>query len=186
MPLLMAGMPEGLMPYLPSAQWFGKWLRGENPRIERREAARCLIMQPGGEILTLSVPIAGGAKALKTKKTEELYLSDHGDWRKVHAGALNACYSRTPFGEFLVPDLVGIISEPFSTLAQLNSAILSYLSSFLGLETLPRPLPAEEAFVRGCRGRVEEIAGKIRPEISVVDALARLGREAILPMIFTC
>lgn len=178
---------------MPPASWYAAWLAalrsGNTPeeavaganascRTQGKMFARCLIRGGAGKSF-LSVGIEGGSHSLGRRVAENrVRLSPHGNWPHVHLGALEAAYGRTPFYPCLAEPLRETLSAPPEKLRDLNTEIHAILSAFLDAEGL---LPfLDDANME----RAREVAGKIDPELSVVDALMRLGPETLLGLLY--
>ena len=212
------------VPYAASNEWYGRWLlhfaeegndmqailKANAGEESARGFARTLIRGADGRETVLSIPVAGGARALRdSRKIDEILLSDHGDWRRVHLGAIEAAYGRTPFFNHIFPDLKEVYAAPFFTLREFNLAIHKIISSFI-----LRNITAEDVRAlkftasQGCRissqnpvtskslescgnggsqktavtflKRIEEVGALIVPSLSSIDSLMRLGPETLL------
>lgn len=178
--------------------WYAKWVKclyegysGEEAfnitnkslAVSRRNLARYLIRGNDHESLMLSVPVEGGAGVLKgCFPIEEIKLSDHGNWRHVHLKALDAAYGKTPFFIHLMPMLEKVYASTFLSLADFNIAIHQALSSFLLKNISERHLALlfQRKTVLNVRGN--EICDNINPDLSIIDALMRLGPETLLAL----
>ena len=106
-----------------------------------------------------------------------LQLSEHGNWRHIHQGALEAAYGKSPFFEYIFPRLKALYAEDEKDLAKFNEKMHEIILSLLWPENLA------EKDLLDCMGprileRGEEIKGSINPELSVLDAVMRMGPEA--------
>ncbi|MDE6299166.1 MAG: WbqC family protein [Muribaculaceae bacterium] len=186
----------GIPPFLPSFSWMRVFvcerIRGagieeavaranSHLSLSGKDFAHALVRSAGGEIL-LSIPIEGGGKMLKRRGSlQSLVMSEHGNWRHVHLGAFEACYGRAPFFGDLFPDLRRIYEEPICRLTDFNTALLNLIEDFIGVRGLahtyefPLTSPALE---RGL-----ELAAAVDEKLSAIDAIMRLGRETILPLL---
>lgn len=177
-------------PYLASAEWYAEWLRAvshgasdsegcveANRRlgVRGRDFSRALIPARGG-IMTLSVAVAGGAGKLRNLTDPGcVELSLHGNWPHAHLGALEAVYGRAPYYSHLISDLREIYSDLPATLGDFNRGIHSVVISLLGCGKVELTPPAL------ARGR--ELSGSVKTDLSVIDALMRLGPVATLPLL---
>lgn len=134
-------------PFAPSVAWYADALAALRcgaplPGTPLRHPNRTMIAGPNGTEL-LSVPVAGSSSALK--RTDELYVSAHGEWPRRHLAALEAAYGRTPFWSQYAPALAGILLEPPPALRELNTTLHEMaLKALLGQITpsqLPHILP---------------------------------------------
>lgn len=161
-----------MIPYCPSLAFY----RG-NP-ADPRHINRALFTGS----LTLTVPVAGGAAALKrlasahdrqAQQLPALSISDHGNWPHRHLGSLEALYGRTPFFPHYYPPLAAIIASPPPLLADLNDAIDSLIRAWLRL-----PLPSGP-FTSPVIAEARRLSGVADPQLSMLHYLFHLGPEAI-------
>lgn len=180
---------EGMIPYLASADWYSGYLFGH------RESGitvpnRTLVSAPGrgGERLRLTVPVAGGSKALKrgVVSGEGLTVSGHGDWPRVHLGALEAAYGREPFWRHFDSELAHILTQSIGMeLRELNARLDSLVSRFLRPDVIIREW---ETMSEARRGRMREYGVMLREECPSSDEtflarIAALGRDALLTVL---
>lgn len=65
----------------------------------------------------------------------EVALSNHGNWRHTHWGALFSAYGRTPFFDYFADDLKQIYTdESIQTIASLNLTLHAAVVDFLDLD----------------------------------------------------
>lgn len=179
-----------LPPYLGTLEWYARLadrrLRGEDgfPEAERKQYSRTGI-RGHGEPMTLSVPIAGGASAVKRLAPDKLEVSMHGRWTHQHLGAIEAVYGRTPFFIHLFPGLSAIIETPPLSLPDLNLSLHNLIWQWMRMEDIvsaatAREIRSSQAVAR--RGR--ELAAVLDFRLSVIDAAFRIGPEAVLALPF--
>lgn len=191
--------PVCFPPYAASAGWYAVWLdaflRDRHHPVGQTNFSLCLkgkdfartkIRRSGGSGI-LSVPIAGGAHSLgRAAAILNARLSDHGDWRRIHLGALDATYGRTPFYPHLGPELRDAIASGSSSLADFNWKVHRVLASFI-LSGLQRSEDGREyppvLLTGNAEERATEIALMMDPELSVIDALMRFGPETFLGLL---
>lgn len=151
-------------------------LAGRLSPLANRELTRCEIA-PGR---LLSVPVVGGASALKRNPFPELKVADHADWQRTHDRTLDALFSRTPFFRHVYPRIRPILMETPPTVRDLNRQIQSQLEEFLHLDEL---LEDFENLIRRRPERLREIARQLRGESSdratLFEEICRLGPDAI-------
>lgn len=186
-----------VIPYAPSARWYAAWLRNlaeGDPgsgipeantalKISGKDFARTLIAGNCGNQM-LSMAIEGGASRLKRGSfIPSATLSDHGNWRKIHSGAMEASYGKAPYYPYLMPLLNGIYEDmDLRGLREFNTAIHKIILEIL--------LPGGEVPNRsGCstvseaaQRRGKEIAARINPDLSVIDSLMHFGPETLLAL----
>jgi len=134
--------------------------------VSGKQFARCPISTG-----VLTVPVEGGGSVLKRHDADPI-LSEHGKWRREHLGAWNAAYGRTPYYVHLMPEIeeVYMHSEGLR-LEEFASRLLDVARDWLDSDAIGAPLPES---VR------EEVRRHIRLNLSIFDALFRLGRETVL------
>lgn len=184
-----------MFPLAPSAIWYSLYLRGLNLNLKPEEAAeqanrslksakdfsRFQILDANLHPLTLSVAIEGGARQLRVPdKIPELLLSEHGNWRKIHLGALESVLGKKPFYRYLETPLREIyMNEELGSLRDFNAAIFGMLDSFL-MKKIPIVALTSFSENKVLKERGREIAGEISPECSILQAIAIHGKEALL------
>ena len=181
-------------PYLPSSEWMCYWLRdfvkSSNPGeafslanksiLSSRDFARTTILDTNDHPLILSCAVEGGGRRLRdSRNLRSVILSDHGNWRRIHPMAIEACYGRKPFYPYIADGLTDIYRDLSITgLEEFNVRLFDILSHFLlGRLDKARLNLFEEIEV--LRNRGKEIAKEINPEISVLDPIMKFGPEAI-------
>lgn len=143
---------------------------------------------------TLSVPLQRPDRSMRTG---EIVLSEHGNWRHNHWGALYSAYGRTPFFDYFADDLKAVCFNPANvTMASLGIAIHEAVVDFLGLPVKTLPVTEENASeaaktvdMRDSRFVMEENVREyyqiwkdrhgFQPSLSILDLLFNVGREAI-------
>ena len=185
-------------PLAPSAIWMRDFLHGfssglseEDAIIEAnkklpssKEFGRFILFDNKASIHILSVAIEGGSRQLRnTYKIGNLMLSDHGDWRKVHLGAIEAYLGRTPFYRHIEQNIRNVYEDGrLNSLKNFNSAIFNVLKSFLigSLEPASFEIFNEKEVLKQ---RGIEISKRINREESVLQALAHHGKESLLGLV---
>lgn len=180
-------------PYAPSLGWYVCWLQNildgkseqdaiaqANSGISPKKFVRTDISDKNGNIISLSMAIEGGGRKTRNiNNIENSLLSEHGNWRKNHLGALEAVYGRTPFFEHIIPSLsVPYQNRSLLSLKEFNSAIHQVLSRFL-LREIPLTRLISYAGSPVVSERAKELASKINPEISVIDSFMKFGPETL-------
>lgn len=159
-----------VIPYLAPASYYRPG--AECPGTPARPN-RCAL----GDGTKLTVPIEGGRTAIKRDAPELWQVSEHGNWRHVHCGALEALYGRTPFYRHYAPALTDVIAD---------KALTSFadLCGALHEATARLTRPMAEAIIRhgelpgSARRRMAELAGADQ-NLPMAHHLFLLGPEAI-------
>ena len=181
-------------PLVPSSAWFSCYIKALREGMVEREAmeianqslptvkefGRYAVKNNKGRI-TLSVALEGGGKQLrKIDSGIPILLSEHGDWRKVHMGGLEASLGRTPYYRHIEPELKSIYQNlEIINLKDFNAAIFQCLKAFL-LGNISTMMLQELSKQGLWQERGKEIAENIIPDLSVVQSLSEYGRETLL------
>lgn len=184
-----------ILPPAPSARWFSAFLSHLGQGFSEKEAismaneslvsckdfARISILDTSGNLHLLSMAVEGGGRQLRNPDAiESLQLSDHGDWRRIHLGAFEACLGSLPFYRHIEEDFKQVYSDKsVSSLRDFNAAIFNILKTFL-LENVNPDFLATASANETLIDRGREISRGINPEISSLQAIAKYGRESLL------
>lgn len=160
-----------VIPFSLTPGFVGDALRGQlELRYIGKETARCLIATG-----RLTIPVEGGASVLKRKDADPV-LSEHGKWRREHLGAWSAAYGRTPFYAHLMPQIEKIyLNSESLTLDHFNRRLLEVACRWLD----SRALEASGCTIEAVR---KEIRTKVDPQLSIFDAIFRLGKETVFAL----
>lgn len=188
-----------IIPFAASSEWYAAWweaLRKGVPLTAAIAEASASIATKGKDFartcisgntgsLFLSIPIVGGAATLKKAKgISNAVLSDHGNWRHTHLGALEAVYGRAPFYQHLMPMLHDVYTSQIRLLSDFNAAIHEVLCGFLGIGERDSLFdydafaPQSAIALRGM-----ELSGQINFRHSIIEAIMHHGRETILALL---
>lgn len=183
--LYRAWMAERLSGYDDAAAW--ERVASAMPRAGRRGMARALVAGAHGQQpLVLSVPVAGGGSVLKRGRPEDWRLSMHGRWPAVHAGALEAAYSATPFFPHLRDELMSALrgaaeGDPF---LGLTTRLHHVMMGLLGVEgLLPSLREMSETDPERLRRIAEEKNDGLHTDLTFLDVICRRGREAVFSLL---
>lgn len=98
----------------------------------RHSHHRYCIDGPNG-MQKLTVPLVGETDNMATPM-REVRISEHGNWRRLHWGALYSAYGRTPYFDHIAPDLEAIIINGHQThLLELNTQLQQLIVDFMNL-----------------------------------------------------
>ena len=122
--------------YFPSIAYFIVLLQHDSVVIDLGEhfkkqsyRNRCNIYTSNGS-LPLSVPVI----RKNTTAVKDVVLDTTNDWKKKHWRAINSAYNSSPFFEFYEPDLKLVFFTNYTTLAELNTALLNHVCKEIGLD----------------------------------------------------
>lgn len=169
---------SAIPPYLPSLSRLAGMESAAG--MPAREYSRTLIGSntPGGMLLT--VPLTGGASAAKRLPPRLLEISDHGDWTRIHLGAIDAAYGREPYFQHCFPEIAAAITAYPRMLADLNRTLLAVMLESIGYEAAGEEMsrlrgsrPARYASIR------ERLLRKIDPAHALIEPIFRLGPDTL-------
>ncbi|MBP5498628.1 MAG: WbqC family protein [Muribaculaceae bacterium] len=173
---------------------------GEQKLPLRHSHHRYRILGPNG-IQTLTVPLVSSTNAMSVSM-RDVEISNHGKWRHLHWGALYSSYGKTPYFDYIAPDLERLIVKGDQRFLldfnmELDALIVEFadLAIHTHLLGVNKPLNAKDF-----RGR---IAGKrpdnlpianvqysqlwadrygFTPDLSILDLVMNCGRESVFTL----
>lgn len=169
------------LPYAATLSWYAdyvKWLIGEGtfPMPSPHQLNRCTIKSNTGSRL-LTVPVVGGFSVLKTGRRSDAELSDHGDWRREHKGALAAEYGKMPFFSHFAPMIFEVIDQKNLTLQQLNHAMHKAICNAAGIDQLHVLRSMRELRPNTYADLHREVSARLNTDISILQAIFMIGRD---------
>lgn len=149
--------------------------------MSTKEFGRFRFTDAQGNEIMFSLAVEGGGRQLRRLHgPETIKLSEHGAWRKVHIGALESILGRKPYYRHIEDTLKGIILDRnLTSLKDYNMAIFRALYSFLMKNITERELVRFRKLPQ-CMARGKEIAKTLKPEASILEAIASEGDETLL------
>lgn len=166
-------------PYLPSTAWCRKMKKPDTARFGRT-ITRTLVTSnaPGGQVLT--VPIVGGSAAVKRDDPHSFRISSHGDWTRIHLGAMEAAYGKEPYFQHFFPEIAGIIGVFPPELETLNRRLLEamlrqtgYADEIDGIRRMRMRTPKRFASIE------RRLIAGIDMEHSMIEPLFRYGKDTL-------
>ena len=131
----------------------------------------------------------------------DIVVSNHGDWRHLHWGAMFSAYGKSPFFEYVADDLERIIKGDQKYLLDLNNELHQMVIDFLDLPIAVAP----EDCVADADLDLRRAVGERRPDrldladteyyqlwasrhgfmpnLSILDLLCNTGREAVFTLL---
>lgn len=173
-------MISGLPPYLPSTAWCRS---GEKPCMVQsgRFLTRTRIWSNAPEGLVLTVPVEGGSAAVKRLDPHALRISAHGDWTRIHLGAIEAAYGKEPYFQHFFPEIAEIISRYHSELETLNKSLLSTILQISDYEAqIEGILCLRKEYSSRFNAIEQRLLTGIDPEHSLIEPLFRYGKDIIM------
>ena len=168
----------------------------------RHSHHRYRIDGPNG-VQTLTVPLVGSTNNMMTPLRDVL-ISEHGDWRRLHWGALFSAYGRSPYFDYVADDLDRVINGGQRYLHEFNRQLHEVIVEFMDLPITTRYLSMGEMPDAGCvdlRGRIgmkkpdtlamanvpySQMWAPTRqgfePGLSILDLMMNMGRESIFTL----
>ncbi len=174
----------------------------------RHSHHRYVIDAPNGAV-KLTVPLEGSTNAMPVMMKDVL-VSEHGNWRHLHWGALFSSYGKSPFFDYIAHDLQHIIADgEQKSLLDLNMELHRLIVDFMDLPITTTIVTTEqevdEALQHGAldlRGKVglkrgdrlalanvpyyqmwSQRRGSFTPALSILDLLMNEGREGIFTLL---
>ena len=155
---------------------------------------------PNG-VQTLTVPLVGSTNNMMTPLRDVL-ISEHGDWRRLHWGALYSAYGRSPYFDYVADDLSRVIHGSQRYLHEFNAQLHQVVVDFMDLPIITSYGVGNSAAenVTDLRGRIAmkkpdtlpianvpyyqmwKGADGFRPDLSILDLMMNMGREGILTL----
>ena len=168
----------------------------------RHSHHRYRIDGPNG-VQTLTVPLVGSTNNMMTPLRDVL-ISEHGDWRRLHWGALFSAYGRSPYFDYVADDLDRVINGGQRYLHEFNRQLHEVIVEFMDLPITTRYMSSGEmpdADVEDLRGRIgmkkpDALAMAnvpysqmwtptrqgFEPGLSILDLMMNMGREGIFTL----
>ena len=167
----------------------------------RHSHHRYRIDGPNG-VQTLTVPLVGSTNNMMTPLRDVL-ISEHGDWRRLHWGALFSAYGRSPYCDYVADDLLRVINGSQRYLHEFNSQMHEVIVDFMDLPittSLLHDVEIDAFEMTDLRGRIAmkkpdtlpitnvpyyqmwKANDGFRPDLSILDLMMNRGREGILTL----
>ena len=166
----------------------------------RHSHHRYRIDGPNG-VQTLTVPLVGSTNNMMTPLRDVL-ISEHGDWRRLHWGALFSAYGRSPYFDYVADDLERVINGSQRYLHEFNAQLHEVIVDFMDLPLVTRYVDGRDipAGTDDLRGRIAmkkpdtlpmanvpyyqmwRIQDGFKPDMSILDLMMNLGREGIFTL----
>lgn len=171
-------MTSIMIPYLPTMKWLLN--RKASGDMSAREYTRTVIESNSPQGMVLTVPVVGGSSAVKRYSPEALEISGHGDWTRIHLGAIDAAYGKEPFFQHIFPGIADEIRHYPSRLAEMNRSLFSTVLAGINYEESAKELMSYRAAhpqrYENIRSRM---MSKIDIEHSVIEPVFRFGPDTI-------
>lgn len=177
------------IPCLPSPEWYrllAAYTEGCGPRPQSGPHPNRYTILTRNGVETLSIPVEGGRRALRYYGEEgvNLPVSLHGEWWRVHCGAISAAYGRLPYFPHYFPAVEELIMRipsgekimlhDFNL--SLNNFIVTSIFSEENMKSLKRMRednPERYAALR------DGYCAEGYPSLSILDSLFRFGPATI-------
>ena len=174
----MEMIPDVTPPYLASTLWLQDKI--DRRKIKTREFTRSLIESNTREGMVLTVPVIGGSTAAKRLKPEDLEVSGHGDWTRIHLGAIEAAYGREPYFQHLFPEIASVIDNYPQHLSSLNVLLMDKMMNFIGYsDNIEEIRNLSAANPERCSAISRRLESKIDPAHSFLEPIFRFGPDSI-------
>lgn len=174
--------------YFGNIEWYRKLMEGGGidsidgtERWQKQtERNRCTIVTANGT-QCLSVPVTVPSAHCSTN---EVLISDHGNWQHVHWNALCSAYGTSPFFEFYADDIKPFYDKRWEKLVDYNRDITLKMLHLIGLDDVISTHAASSAMPTGEQRRLRYYQTFQRRHgfiegMSILDLLFNEGPEAI-------
>lgn len=192
-------MESAVIPYWAAAGWYRHWLFSRLSGHDEETALRhACAMHPADDNRALtrtrfesrgdvfSVPVCGGASALKRQPADQLIVSGHGNWSQSHFRTLGTVYGRSPYFHYFEPRLREIYRQAVGRhFADFSRSIHDLISQTVlpeGVAESFRKALAEGDRMRVLRQRCSAMSRLCGDDAPVCDVLFSYGPEAIFPL----
>ncbi|MBQ9665314.1 MAG: WbqC family protein [Bacteroidaceae bacterium] len=178
--------------YFPPISWFSALLNGEPVFIEQYEnyhkqtiRNRCTIDSPNG-LLNLSIPIDKTNFIAGKCLMKDVRISTHSDWQHQHWYALETSYFNSPFFEYLQDDFRPLYERRWTFLMDFNEALIAQCCELLDLQPDLRKteqytgITPTADFIPQPYYQVFQQKHGFLPDLSIIDLLFNMGKEAVL------
>ncbi|MGN0212223.1 MAG: WbqC family protein [Muribaculaceae bacterium] len=163
--------------------------------VTRRDKSHnhCHIIDANGPI-SLTIPIERPAH-WHGYHVRDMRISEHGDWRHTHLGAIFSAYGKAPFFEYIAPDLKALYERGDRWLVDFNMAMHNLIVDFLDLPitTVDTDGMEHSGVVTDdyapCHAEYYQIWAQkhgFASRLSILDLLMNTGREAIFTLKAIC
>ena len=174
----------------------------------RHSHHRYVIDGPNGAV-KLTVPLEGCSNAMPVMMRDVL-ISEHGNWRHLHWGALFSSYGKSPFFDFVADDLHRIIVQGKQKwLLDLNMQLHDLVVGFMDLPFTAAVATTTQEVEEALLSNPQDLRGKIGgkrgdslpivntpyyqlwsqrrggflPDLSILDLLMNEGREGVFTLL---
>ena len=151
---------------------------------------------------TLTVPLVGSTNNMMTPLSHVL-ISEHGDWRRLHWGALFSAYGRSPYFDYVADDLSRVIHGKQHYLHEFNRQLHEIIVDFMDLPLTTHyyngadGIPADATDLRRRIGMKKADTLSIdnvpyyqmwnhdsgfKADLSILDLMMNMGREGIFTL----
>jgi hypothetical protein len=187
-----------------SVRYYAAMMHAETVQIDADEAVKtgwchnhCRIEGANGP-LTLAIPTE---KASWRTPMRELRISEHGDWRRIHWGAIFSAYGKTPYFDYIADDLHAIYDRGDHWLIDFDMALHELITDFAAL---PVTVRRSDAIIENNRLEIKDLRQRIGgkkidnktdisdvpyyqvwasrygfiPDLSIIDLVMNMGRES--------
>lgn len=149
----------------------------------------------GEQIITLPIEKPDfGAKTMM----RDIVISTHGNWERIHWGAIFSAYGKSPFFEYIEDDLNRIYSNHSKWLVDFNNELRELVINFLDLPIV-MDVTGSDAALSLQRQVGEKKSDSLpindvpyyqlwasrygfKPDMSILDLLMNTGRESIITL----
>lgn len=152
-----------------------------------RDLARTLVAGAGNQPpVRLSVAIEGGSSVVKRGRPSEWLISDHGRWRQMHLGAIDAAYGATPYFRHLYPEIEEILmsAKEGSYFLSLANKIHKACLEFIEFESIvPELIALKNSNPDKFRAIYSDFSYSGNAEMAFIDVIFKRGKDSVLSLL---
>lgn len=125
----------------------------------RHSHHRYVIDAPNGPV-KLTVPLVGSTNAMPVM-LKDVLMSEHGNWRHLHWGALFSSYGKSPFFDFIADDLHHIVEGAQNSLLDFNMELHRLIIDFMDLPIVTTVATSEQEVDAALQAGAIDLRGKM-------------------------
>ncbi len=203
-PIVMGSMTAGSVRCYAAMLVAGRvYIDPEECRLPLRHSHhRYLIEGPNG-VQKLTIALAKESNAMLVPM-KDVRISEHGNWRHLHWGALYSAYGKSPYFDYVADDLKAVLDGSQSLLLDFNTQLQQLIISFMDLPIEVNTTSITSEIMKSCIDLRGRMGGKrpdslviantpyyqlwatrhgFQPNLSILDLLMNCGREGIYTLL---
>ncbi|MBO0939975.1 WbqC family protein [Fibrella sp. HMF5335] len=132
------------------------WIEAHENYQKQSYRNRCYVLTANG-VDTLTVPVREGTRKPPIREVQIDYAQH---WIDRHLRCLQAAYAKSPYFEYVMPEIEAILTRRYPLLFDLNWTLLTFCRTWLRLKT---PVNLTECYVKGPQPGLFDARSKVLP-----------------------